>query len=49
MTTPDKSMKVLKEIVYRYVKISGYKINEAKSTGFGINVDEGTRRYKNLI
>lgn len=44
MTSPDESMKVWKEIVHEYGKISGYKINEAKSTILGINMDEVTKK-----
>lgn len=44
MTHPDKSLRVLKEIIYRYGMRSGYKIKKLKSTIFGINVDEAIKK-----
>lgn len=43
MTHPVRSLQALKVIVDSYGLVSGYKINEAKSTILGINVEEATK------
>lgn len=43
MTSPDTTLKVMREITHRYGRIAGYKINEVKLTILSMNLDESVR------